>query len=67
MANFDIFQTDLIEVEENQITGIRLNSSIKASDPDTTAKLTAEIDWEKSYATKNSRKITNETQIPLTR
>lgn len=58
------FQKDIINVEENQKIGTKLNSSIKASDLDTTANLTVEIDWNQSYAVKNSRRITNETDLP---
>lgn len=56
-----ILQTSIINVDENQKTGAQLNSSIKASDPDTTANLTVEIDWASSYATKNSRRVVNGT------
>lgn len=54
---------DPINVDENQPTGAILNSSITASDMDTTADLSAEIDWDASYVMKNSRRLdmTNET------
>lgn len=60
---FAIKGQDNINVEENQQSGIRLNSSITASDMDTTADLSAEIDWDKSFVVKNSRRLdmTNET------
>ncbi|KAL1505533.1 hypothetical protein ABEB36_005077 [Hypothenemus hampei] len=48
---------DIIQVEENQIIGIKLNASIIASDVDTTRNLTAEINWDKSYARKNSQPL----------
>nr|QZZ63295.1 cadherin [Leptinotarsa decemlineata] len=54
---------DPISVEENQDKGIVLKSNITASDVDTTANLTVEINWQESYALKNSRRLdmTNDT------
>ncbi|XP_018562325.1 cadherin-related tumor suppressor [Anoplophora glabripennis] len=48
---------DPINVDENQQPGTALNSSITASDMDTTAELSAEIDWDASYVMKNSRRL----------
>ncbi|XP_052759577.1 LOW QUALITY PROTEIN: cadherin-23-like [Galleria mellonella] len=42
-------------VEENVPEGYEISSEIHASDPDTTAELVFEIDWESSYATKQGR------------
>ncbi|XP_023311537.1 protocadherin gamma-A5-like [Anoplophora glabripennis] len=52
-----IFVEYPINVDENQKSGTVLNSSITASDMDATAKLSAEIDWDMSYAMKNSRRL----------
>lgn len=46
----------MIEVNEKRIIGTKLNTSITASDVDTTNNLTAVIDWDNSYVTKNSIK-----------
>ncbi|XP_076275390.1 cadherin-AgCad1-like [Rhynchophorus ferrugineus] len=55
------YQVDgMIEVEENQVIGTVLNATITASDVDTTRKLQATIDWDKSYVMKNSQKQTND-------
>ncbi|KAH1027692.1 hypothetical protein HUJ05_001152 [Dendroctonus ponderosae] len=51
--------SDVIRVDENQKIGDRLNVTITASDVDTTRNLTAEIDWENSFAMKNSQKLTS--------
>ncbi|KAJ8974156.1 hypothetical protein NQ317_003206 [Molorchus minor] len=48
---------DPINVDENQNATTKLNCTITASDVDTTADLTAEIDWDRSYAMKNSRRL----------
>ncbi|XP_066248593.1 protocadherin Fat 4-like isoform X2 [Euwallacea similis] len=53
---------DVISVEENQVIGIPLNATITASDVDTTRDLTAEINWNSSYAMKNSQKLINTTE-----
>nr|CAH7743641.1 unnamed protein product [Callosobruchus chinensis] len=50
---------DPIQVEENQIIGTKLSCVISATDPDTTANLIATIDWTKSYAMKNSIRLTD--------
>ncbi|XP_060523667.1 protocadherin Fat 4-like [Cylas formicarius] len=50
---------DLIRVEENQKIGTILNTSIVASDVDTTRNLSAEINWDASYAMKNSQPLNN--------
>ncbi|XP_018580313.1 cadherin-23 isoform X1 [Anoplophora glabripennis] len=52
-----IFVGERITVDENQQPGTALNSSITASDIDTTAELSAEIDWDASYVMKNSRRL----------
>ncbi|KAJ8969552.1 hypothetical protein NQ314_001704 [Rhamnusium bicolor] len=52
-----IYPGDPISVEENQNSTVKLNATITASDMDTTALLSAEINWDKSYAMKNSRKL----------
>ncbi|XP_971388.3 protein dachsous [Tribolium castaneum] len=49
-----------IEIDENQDDGTELEATITASDEDTTADLEFSIDWSKSYATKNSRRIKDE-------
>lgn len=46
-----------IDVDENQNVSAVLNSTITASDMDTTANLTADIDWDRSYVMKNSRRL----------
>ncbi|KAJ8921830.1 hypothetical protein NQ315_008462 [Exocentrus adspersus] len=54
---------DPINVDENQNSATKLDSTITASDMDTTANLSATIDWSRSYAMKNSRRLdmTNDT------
>lgn len=59
MSNL-LFKSSSIEVQENQKDGTELRTSITASDEDTTADLKFEIDWSKSYATKNSRRLTDD-------
>nr|CAI5833088.1 unnamed protein product [Callosobruchus analis] len=56
---FDYDKGDPIQVEENQVIGTKLKCVISATDPDTTAALKATIDWSKSYAMKNSIKLTD--------
>ncbi|CAH1176404.1 unnamed protein product [Phaedon cochleariae] len=46
-----------ISVEENKEVEFNLDSTIAASDIDTNASLTVKIDWDGSYATKNSRRL----------
>ncbi|CAH1127200.1 unnamed protein product [Ceutorhynchus assimilis] len=48
---------EVIRVDENQVIDIKLNATITASDVDTTRDLVAEINWDKSYAMKNSIKL----------
>ncbi|CAH1967296.1 unnamed protein product [Acanthoscelides obtectus] len=48
---------DPIRVKENQKIGTKLECTITADDPDTTANLVASLDWENSYAMKNSIKL----------
>ncbi|KAJ0177622.1 hypothetical protein K1T71_006495 [Dendrolimus kikuchii] len=43
------------QVEENVPEGYNITDAITASDPDTTAELRFEIDWDSSYATKQGR------------
>jgi hypothetical protein len=45
-------------VEENVPKGFVIERKIRATDPDTTAHLVFEIDWEETWATKQSR-LTN--------
>lgn len=44
-------------MEENQVIGIALNATITASDVDTDRNLMAEINWDRSYARKNSQML----------
>lgn len=45
---------------ENQENGTILDITIRAVDADTTADLEFFIDWDQSYATKNSIRLTDE-------
>ncbi|KAI2473957.1 cadherin-23 [Diabrotica virgifera virgifera] len=49
-----INQVDHIQIEENQQNGVVLNVTITATDVDTTANLTATINWEDSKVTKTN-------------
>ncbi|XP_066150365.1 protocadherin Fat 4-like [Euwallacea fornicatus] len=50
---------NVISVEENQVIGVALTETITASDVDTTRDLIAEINWNSSYAMKNSQRLVN--------
>ncbi|CAH2040187.1 unnamed protein product, partial [Iphiclides podalirius] len=43
------------QIEENVPDGTEITREIRATDPDTTAELRFEIDWDSSYATKQGR------------
>jgi hypothetical protein len=54
--------TDDLTIDENSIEGTLVtnsNTSISASDDDTTANLVFTIDWARSYATRKGIRVTD--------
>lgn len=56
----NIFQAqNTPEIPEDAAIGYKLDFKISATDPDSTAELTASIDWKSTTGTKNNQQINN--------